>query len=325
MNKALTSLTTDPYMNLGREELLLERLKEGEVMLYIWQNAHTIVIGKNQNPWRECAVSALERDEGRLARRSSGGGAVYHDMGNLNFTFLADRNLYDVKRQLSVILAAVRSFGIAAEFTGRNDLTVDGKKFSGNAFRMLKDRALHHGTLLINADMSAVARYLTVSPEKMQSKGVASVAARVCNLRDYNPLVSVEEMKSALLSAFAAEYGEYETISEFSPGELEPYRAKYAAWEWRFGESPKFDVLLEHRFDWGYVEMNLKLSAGRIDSAQVFSDAMDEAFIGAIGARLVNIPFHSEELARAVSELDVERETSPHRAALAEWLLSKGF
>ncbi len=318
-------MTTDPYLNLGREELLLERLKEGEVMLYLWQNAHTIVIGKNQNPWRECAVNALERDDGSLARRSSGGGAVYHDLGNLNFTFLADRNLYDVKRQLSVILTAVRSFGICAEFSGRNDLTADGKKFSGNAFRVLKDRALHHGTILISADMSAIARYLTVSSEKMQSKGVASVASRVCNLCDYNPLVTLEGVKSALLSAFAAEYGAYEAIGELSPEELEPYRAKYAAWEWRFGESPKFDVLLEHRFDWGSVEMHLRLAAGRIEHARVFSDAMDEAFIGAIGERLINIPFHSGELARAVSAIGVEPETAPHRAALAEWLLSKGF
>ncbi len=325
MNTALTTLTTDPYLNLGREELLLERLKEGEVILYLWQNAHTVVIGKNQNPWRECAVATFERDAGSLARRSSGGGAVYHDMGNLNFTFLADRNLYDVQRQLSVILAAVRSYGIGAEFTGRNDLTVDGRKFSGNAFRVLKDRALHHGTILINADMAAVARYLTVSPEKMQSKGVASVASRVCNLRDYNPSVAVDDMKTALLAAFEAEYGAYRAIGDFSPDELEPYRAKYAAWDWRFGESPKFDVLLEHRFDWGYVELNLRLSGGRIESAMVFSDAMDEAFIGAIGERLIDIPFHSEELARAVSGIIVEPETAPHRTALAEWLLSKGF
>ncbi len=325
MNTALTSLTTDPYMNLGREELLLERLKEGEVILYLWQNAHTVVIGKNQNPWRECAVAAFERDSGSLARRSSGGGAVYHDMGNMNFTFLADRNLYDVKRQLSVILAAVRSFGVEAEFTGRNDLTVDGKKFSGNAFRVLKDRALHHGTILISADMAAVARYLTVSPEKMQSKGVASVAARVCNLTDYNPSIGIEAMKSALLSAFEAEYGAYGVIDDFMPEELEPYRAKYAAWEWRFGESPKFDVLLEHRFDWGYIEMNLRLSDGRIENALVFSDAMDEAFIGAIGSRLMNIPFHSEELARAVSGIPVEPETAANREALAQWLLQKGF
>ncbi len=325
MNKALTSLTSDPFMNLGREELLLERLKEGEIMLYLWQNAHTIVIGKNQNPWRECAVAALERDEGQLARRSSGGGAVYHDMGNLNFTFLADRSLYDVKRQLSVILAAVRSFGINAEFTGRNDLTADGKKFSGNAFRILKNRALHHGTLLIGSDLSAVARYLTVSSEKMQSKGVASVASRVCNLCEYNPALTVEGMKSALLSAFAAEYGAYETLGEFSKEALEPYRAKYAAWEWRFGESPKFDVLLEHRFDWGYIEINLRLSAGRIDNALVYSDAMDEAFIGAIGERLHNVPFHSELLARAVGEIEVEPDTAPNRAALADWLRLKGF
>lgn len=325
MNNVLSVESSDPYLNLGREELLLNTAKEGEVTLYLWQNAHTVVIGKNQNPWRECDVALFESENGKLARRSSGGGAVYHDMGNLNFTFIAPRELYDVNRQLSVILAAVRSFGIDAVFSGRNDLLANGKKFSGNAFQHTKSSALHHGTLLLHSDMQTVARYLSVSKEKMQSKGIASVASRVCNLRDFNEGVGVESMKRALAEAFAQEYGESREIADFSASELSPLRQKYASWDWRYGESPKFDIELENRFPWGEVQLALELNAARVVGAKAYSDAMDEAFIGGIGERLQNVPFHSEALHSAILEMEVEPESVSSRDDLAAWLLSKGF
>ena len=174
-NIILYTDTFDPWLNLSVEEQLLNSVKPGQFILYLWQNHNTVVIGKNQNAWRECKTELLENEGGKLARRLSGGGAVFHDIGNLNFTFVVDRENYDLTKQVSVILNAVNSLGINAEMNGRNDLTVDKRKFSGNAFCFRKHGAYHHGTVLVNADMSKMARYLQVSKEKILSKGIQSV------------------------------------------------------------------------------------------------------------------------------------------------------
>jgi len=163
----------NPWYNLALEEYLIDRVEEDEIILYLWQNEHTVVIGRNQNAWKECRCSKLEeRDGGYLARRLSGGGAVYHDLGNLNFTFLMERDDYDLHKQLSVILDAVKKLGIEAEFSGRNDLTAQGKKFSGNAFYFGTDKAYHHGTILYDTEIEPLLEYLSVSSEKIKTKGI---------------------------------------------------------------------------------------------------------------------------------------------------------
>ena len=184
------SSSTNPYLNLAVEEYLLETVKPNQLILYLWQNERTVVIGKNQNAWKECRFQELEADGGHLARRLSGGGAVFHDLGNLNFTFLMPSSDYDLSKQMSVILEAVRSLGIDAQKSGRNDVTVDGKKFSGNAFCQKGTNSYHHGTLMLRVDTQKVARYLNVSEKKLRSKGVSSVTSRVCNLCDFIPDLS---------------------------------------------------------------------------------------------------------------------------------------
>ena len=164
----------NPYRNLAREEALLHLLNEAseDATLFVWQNTKTVVIGRNQNAWLECDVSALGRDGVYLARRTTGGGAVYHDDGNLNFSFLLPRDQYDLNRQLGVIQSAVKSFGIDCAFSGRNDLVVGDQKFSGNAFRFTRHGALHHGTLMISVKPEMLSRYLRVSKEKLAARGV---------------------------------------------------------------------------------------------------------------------------------------------------------
>ena len=198
---------TSPYENLGLEQYLTGQAAPGQCILYLWQNCPTVVIGRNQNVWAECRPEAMEEDGVLLARRLSGGGAVYHDLGNLNFTFIARSALYSVPRHLEVILKSLSLLGIPGEISGRNDLTVRGRKFSGNAFYRSGDFCCHHGTLLVDADLTAMSRYLSVSKEKLASKGVASVPARVVNLKTLAPDLTIDGLCQALIQAFGQVYG----------------------------------------------------------------------------------------------------------------------
>lgn len=304
MNSIIYTVSTDPYYNLALEETLFETQKG--VCLYLWQNKNTVVIGRNQNAWKECRIDMLEADGGRLARRSSGGGAVFHDMGNLNFTFIAPLEIYDVKRQLGVIISAVNSLGIAAGFTGRNDIvTESGAKFSGNAFKKSKTTVLHHGTLLVNVDMANLGKYLVPSPTKLAAKGIDSVRSRVANLTEYRPTLTIDMLKDAVVRSFVLEYGNCSTICESSLDQdiLAKKAASYSSWEWNKGASPAFDLSLSNRFPWGEIELELSLIDGRITHVQPWSDAMDESLILALPAALNGCRLNNMDMARAVSAL----------------------
>lgn len=324
MNRIIMGSSFDPWHNLALEELLLLLQPEEGVTFYLWQNQNTVVIGKHQNAWKECRVSLLEADGGRLARRSSGGGAVYHDLGNLNFTFLTSMKTYNVTRQLSVIQKAVLSFGIENDFTGRNDLVLrgGGEKFSGNAFRLTKTVGVHHGTILINVDMEKLSRYLAPSKEKLATKGVESVRARVRNLADFSPAITIPAMKEALMAAFAEEYGPAAVLAEenFHGENLSLLEAKYSSWDWRLGRDPKFDLMLENRFAWGGVTLHLSFADGRVKEVVVFSDAMDEAFIDRIAPALQGCPMDAPDLAQRVRALN-----HPQGEELAQWLAEREF
>ncbi len=281
MNQLIQTTSVNPWHNLALEELIFDRHESG-VNLYLWQNQNTVVIGRNQNAWKECRHEELERDGGKLARRSSGGGAVFHDLGNLNFTFTTVRKEYDLNRQLGVIISAVNALGIEARFTGRNDIvTESGAKFSGNAFRYSQFTGMHHGTILVDADMTKLGKYLAPSESKLKSKGVESVRARVCNLTEYQSGLTIGRMQDALMDAFKREYGAYRLVEEIDLDQdaLSKKEGKYASWEWRLGNSPAFDLTLCNRFSWGEVELQMRLSEGIITKTTAFSDAMDEAFI----------------------------------------------
>lgn len=300
----------DPWYNLAVEEYLLNHVAENEVILYLWQNDHTVVIGKHQNAWKECACKELESEGGRLARRLSGGGAVYHDLGNLNFTFVMDRKLYNLERQMGILLQAVKLLGIQAEFTGRNDLTVNGKKFSGNAFCFRSKSAYHHGTILVNTDMEKMERYLRVSREKIASKGVdvRSVRSRVVNLAGLNPGITIEAVWRSLKETFARVYGGFSREIRFDRPcqEVEGLYQKYASWEWRYGETPDFDISLSNRFSWGEIEICLTVEEGQIKKAVVYSDAMDCDLVEALAEALQEIPFRKDVILERVGSIVAE-------------------
>ena len=269
---------SDPFENLAREQILLEQGPTDGLVLYLWQNAHTVVIGRNQNAFKECRVSLLEEEGGKLARRLSGGGAVYHDKGNLNFTFLLPQGDFDVQRQLEVICRACRAFGIPAEISGRNDLTAAGYKFSGSAFYKNGSRAYHHGTLLLHADMDRLGRYLSPPRAKLEAKGVPSVRARVTNLRSFVPAMTCDAMARQLVRSAEKVYGLEARELVFTPAmEAEAARltAHYASREWRFGANVPAALSLEQTFPWGTVSLELQVERGIITRAGVFTDAMD--------------------------------------------------
>ncbi len=296
----------NPYENLALEAALLEAVGEGECILYLWQNAKTVVIGRNQNAWKECRAAELEADGGRLARRLSGGGAVYHDLGNLNFTFLVKKKDYDLGRQLEVILRAARLLGIEAEKTGRNDVTAGGRKFSGNAFYTHGENAYHHGTILVDVDGEALSKYLTVSRKKLESKGVDSVRSRIVNLSELNPGVTVEEVRAAMKTAFGGVYG---LLPEPLPAEridrtrLEALTEQFSAWGWRYGRKLAFTASASGRFSWGEAEIQFEIGEGVVRRCEIYSDAMAAEPFSVFAHALEGCPFSSRLLADRLSAL----------------------
>lgn len=266
----------NPWKNLAIEKHLADGVQSGDLLLYLWQNENTVVIGRNQNALRECKAGLLEEEGGYLARRTTGGGAVYQDLGNLCFTFIASPERYDLERQMKVVQLACRKFGIETEFSGRNDIiTKDGYKFSGNAFSVTSQCNIQHGTLMIDVDKESLSRYLTPSKEKMKAKGVKSVQSRVCNLRELNADVTVEAMKQALVEAFEEEYGEFERVGIVEDADFQKTYELYASWDWRYGKSPECEVVHSKRFSWGEVQVHLKLKNLYIEACKVYSDSLD--------------------------------------------------
>ena len=295
----IRSQQNDPRHNLALEEYLLRRVEPGQCILYLWQNQRTVVIGRNQNAENECRIQTLEGDGGHLVRRLSGGGAVYHDLGNLNFTFLATHGDYDVAKQTEVILRAVQLVGIQAEKTGRNDLTVDGQKFSGHAYYRTGDQCYHHGTLMVDVDMAPLEKYLNVSPLKLQAKGVKSVRSRVTNLRNYRPDLTIQRLNQALVEAFGQVYGlpveelRYEDLDQAA---LAEGQARFSRPEWIYGDSRPLEVSREARFDWGVLRLDHSQEEGIITQAALWSDGLDADFLSRVPGLLQGCPLEAGPL-----------------------------
>lgn len=311
---------TYPYRNLATEEYLTMNVKDGECILYLWQNRHTVVIGKNQNCWKECKVSRLEEDGGYLVRRLSGGGAVFHDLGNLNFTFCVKAGDYDLNRQLDVILLAVRKLGMNAERTGRNDITVDGRKFSGNAFLRVGDQCYHHGTLMLNVNGADMAKYLNVDKKKLASKGVDSVRSRVASLIEFRPDITVEMMTEALVSSFSEVYGlpcEKFQDSSLPQNEIQKLTEKFESWEWKYGRNIPFEYEISDRFDWGDVQLQFHVNGGVIREINFYSDAMDQAAVSLFAESLTGCRYTEADMAAAIESVRIPENAAPAEIASA--------
>lgn len=270
------SYATDPYLNIAKECYLTDIMKGGAA-LYLWSNDRTVVIGKHQNAAKECDYELLRREGGFLARRLTGGGAVFHDIHNLNFSFVAPEALYDKQKHFSVIAAALKAFGLNAAVTGRNDMEIDGKKFSGNAFLTKNGVKLHHGTILINTDTGLMGRYLTVNKEKLVAHGVSSVRARVVNLCELKPDITKEKVISALKNSAEIIYGAKAAVldeSFFDKNYLERQRELLCSDRHLFGFET-YSNSAERKFAWGNAEVNYEIHKGKIKAVNIFTDALD--------------------------------------------------
>jgi len=329
--RLLISDSYDPWFNLAVEETIFRQMPTTQRVLFLWRNADTVVIGRAQNPWKECNTARMEQDNVRLARRSSGGGAVFHDLGNTCFTFMAGKPEYNKSVSTALVLSALHNLGIHAVASGRNDLeveTADGmRKISGSAYKETPDRGFHHGTLLLNADLTRLANYLNPDPKKLQAKGITSVRARVANLNDISPGVTHQQICDSIISAFFALYGEQVEAEHISPqalpdlpGFVETF-ARQSSWEWNFGQAPAFSHLLDNRFSWGGIELHFDVEKGHITRTQLFTDSLNPAPLEALAERLQGVLYRSDLLQQKCEEIIVEfPEQETELREVAGWI-----
>lgn len=284
MYKVYLSRSNNPYFNLAFEEYLVHNADKSEQVLFLWQNQNTVVIGRNQNPWKECNLQELNLQQGKLVRRLSGGGAVYHDLGNLNFTFISSFSEKKVEGNIGIIISALASNGIDAVFSGKNDILVQGYKVSGNAFFVENDILCHHGTLLIDSHLEKLNSFLTVSEQKLRSKGIDSVKARVKNLKELNEAITVETLIHSLTSVFVPDGKDsvIEWVNEdcmenqfTNRKDLQERIKGFESWDWNFGSSPEFNLHVSERFSWGEVDLYLIVKDGFVVDAEITTDALD--------------------------------------------------
>ncbi len=298
----------DIHFNLAVEAHLMDTLDRDDTALFLWRNSPTVVIGRYQNPFLECDLGAMERDGVVLARRFSGGGAVYHDLGNLCFTFIGPRQeSQDWSWNFSVVCSALERLGIKASVSGRNDIVVEGCKVSGNAFQITKDRACHHGTLLVDCDMERLPLYLTPDKRKLEAHGVKSVKSRVANLVSYNKDIDVDSVASALMQAFREKIGfdcGVEVLGRDCLGPDSVY-GKLCSRQWNLGQTPRFKDLLSGRNGFGSISFQLDVDKAVITGAQVFTDSLQTEGVPLLESVLVGLEYSPRALAlRAGKEKD---------------------
>jgi len=305
--------SNNPHFNLALEEYFLKNFK-GEEYFILWQNESAIIIGRNQNTIEEINKDYVEANNIKVVRRLSGGGAVYHDLGNLNFTFIVganESNVNNFKKFTDSIVDSLDKIGVKAEFTGRNDITIEGKKFSGNSQYYFKDRLLHHGTILFNSDLSVVQSALQVKAEKIESKGIKSVRSRVTNVYPYLiEKVSVKEFKEILLHSIF----EYKNVpyKEYvlNQNDIDKIQAiadeKYSTWDWTYGESPEFNMEKSKRYPFGQLNIKLDVKNGKIKSMGIYGDFFANKDLTKLQEGFIEVNFEEESIRETIQGLDLQ-------------------
>ena len=307
--RILKSAVTNPWFNLATEDWIFNTLNPDSHTLFLWRNSETVVIGRSQNPWVECKTDKMAADDVFLARRQSGGGAVFHDLGNTNFTFLSPKHAYDQTANFAIIINALKKLGIDATLSGRNDMQVGNRKISGSAFKHAADRSFHHGTLLVNANMQKLGDYLNPHPLKLKAKGIKSVRARVANLVEFNDAINHETLSEAIIGAFCEYYGETVPVEQLDEASLakqpalNAYYQQMADWDWRFGKTPEFSHHIETRFDWGMMDVHMDIKQAVIAEVVIFSDALNIELIDLLKETLTGVKYNKHEIQDALAEL----------------------
>jgi lipoate---protein ligase len=301
---------TNSYFNQAVEEYFMKNTKEECFIL--WRNEPCVFIGKNQNAMAEINIDFVKENKVRVNRRYSGGGAVFHDLGNINFTFLTNKieNAgIDFKKFTLPIINSLRELNINAEFSGRNDITIDGKKFSGNAQYYWKDRVLHHGTLLFSGNLTNLSAALNPKPIKFEDKSVKSVASRVTNISEHLPEpMTVLEFRDFLQSHFM-KLNNIGKVYEMSEDEIKAIQKlvdeKYTTWEWIYGNSPKYSFDNVKRFAGGTVEFNMEVDKGVIKAIRIYGDFFGERDINELEVALTGVKHSEADVIKALEGFEI--------------------
>ncbi|GAF55254.1 LOW QUALITY PROTEIN: lipoate-protein ligase A [Psychrobacter sp. JCM 18901] len=328
--RILKSAVTNPWFNLATEDWIFNTLNPDSHTLFLWRNSETVVIGRSQNPWVECKTDKMEADDVFLARRQSGGGAVFHDLGNTNFTFLSPSDAYDQEANFTVIINALKKLGIDATLSGRNDMQVSDRKISGSAFRHAADRSFHHGTLLVNANMQKLGDYLNPHPLKLKAKGIKSVRARVANLVDFNEAINHETLSDAIIEAFCEYHGESAQVEQLDEASLakqptlNAYYQQMADWDCRFGKTPEFTHHIETRFDWGMMDVHMDVKQAMITEVVIFSDALNVELIDLLKKTLTGVKYNKPEIKNKLDDLAIAQpELATQVSDFEKWLVGE--
>ncbi|MCY8937253.1 lipoate--protein ligase [Peribacillus frigoritolerans] len=303
---------TDPRINLAIEEYALKHLNIDETYLLFYINRPSIIIGRNQNTIEEINSDYVDEKGITVVRRLSGGGAVYHDLGNLNFSFITKDDgdsFHNFKKFTQPVVETLEKLGIPAELSGRNDILAEGRKISGNAMFSTKGRMFSHGTLLFQSEMDHIVSALKVKKDKIESKGIKSIRSRVGNIADFlKEPMSVEEFRSFLLQNIFKETGkvteyvltetDWEKIHEISED-------RYQNWEWNYGKSPKFNLQNSHRFPVGSVDIRLEVNRGIIENCKIYGDFFGVGEVADIERKLTGTRYEKEAISRVLDEIDV--------------------
>ena len=300
------SKSKDAAWNLSLEEYMLDHVNDDEFIFYVWRNGKSLIIGRNQNAHAECNLKAIDEDGVRLVRRISGGGAVYFDDGNATYSFIAHKKNYSKKLNYGIIIDALKRLGLDTEQSGRNDILLDGKKISGNAFFNKGPRYLHHGTLLYNVNLADMGKYLNVSKKKLQSKGVKSVRSRVTNLIEHKPNLKYDDIVDAFYQQFCDVAGhkvDIVTLDEIRKDnpEAEKYYQRHISDEWKLGKNPEFNHSFDEKFDWGSVQFNFMVKDNRVKEVLVYTDSLLPDYFQKIDEVLLGEDYHSKSLIDAIT------------------------